>query len=156
MTDYWGMLKSLALAPANAMMAQPPKANLGGGLMEKLHNAIDPVQAFGGYGNMMAMALPMGRIQSARHPGLNILRNPKRPQIENLLKKSDFKSVRAMWDDDGNMYVWDANKALHPGIANDATTGIKGAKWTPERDVYGGAPSEVDRLFATNAWRSAK
>jgi hypothetical protein len=60
MTDYNAMIRQLFTAPARAMTAQPPKANLGGGLLEKLHNAVDPVQALGGYGNMAAMALPPG------------------------------------------------------------------------------------------------
>jgi hypothetical protein len=60
MTDYNAMIRQLFTAPARAMTAQPPKANLGGGMIEKLHNAIDPVQAMGGYGNLAAMALPPG------------------------------------------------------------------------------------------------
>jgi hypothetical protein len=60
MTDYNAMIRQLFTAPARAMTAQPPQANLGGGMIEKLHNALDPVQAMGGYGNMMAMALPPG------------------------------------------------------------------------------------------------
>jgi hypothetical protein len=60
MTDYNAMIRALFTAPARGMTAQPPKANLGGGMIEKLHNALDPVQAMGGYGNLAAMALPPG------------------------------------------------------------------------------------------------
>lgn len=60
MTDYWGLLSNAFTAPARGMTAMPPKANLGGGLLEMLHNKLDPVQAFGGYGALAAMALPPG------------------------------------------------------------------------------------------------
>jgi hypothetical protein len=60
MTDYNAMIRALFTAPARGMTAQPPQANLGGGMIEKLHNALDPVQAMGGYGNLAAMALPPG------------------------------------------------------------------------------------------------
>jgi hypothetical protein len=66
MTDYNAMIRQLFTAPARGMTAQPPKANLGGGMIEKLHNAIDPVQAMGGYGNLAAMALPPGAPRAAK------------------------------------------------------------------------------------------
>jgi hypothetical protein len=66
MTDYNAMIRQLFTAPARGMTAQPPKANLGGGMIEKLHNAIDPVQAMGGYGNLAAMALPPGAPRTIR------------------------------------------------------------------------------------------
>ena len=56
--------KEIALAPARAMAAQSPEipetgSGLGNILLD-MHRAIDPVGAFGGYGNMAAMALPPG------------------------------------------------------------------------------------------------
>lgn len=82
MTDYYSMLRSAFLAPANAMMAQPPKANLGGGLLERLHNAIDPVQAMGGYGSLAAMALPPGaKSPTANYPTMVRAYHGTRQQI---------------------------------------------------------------------------
>jgi hypothetical protein len=75
MADYnkmWeqlqGILGDIALAPARGMMAQPPEPQ-GMGILGEIHKAIDPVRAFGGYGNMAAMALPPGRpLTSAGKP----------------------------------------------------------------------------------------
>ena len=53
-------LSSWLFAPADAYNAQAPKAPQSMGVMGQIHNAIDPVQAFGGYGGLMAMALPPG------------------------------------------------------------------------------------------------
>jgi hypothetical protein len=55
-----GLLGDLTLAPARAYMAEAPKAPLSMGLLGDIHNAIDPVNAFGGYGGLAAMALPPG------------------------------------------------------------------------------------------------
>jgi hypothetical protein len=55
-----GWLGDATLAPARAYMAQAPKAPSSMGLLGDIHNAIDPVQAFGGYGGLAAMALPPG------------------------------------------------------------------------------------------------
>jgi hypothetical protein len=68
MTDYSSLVKDLFTAPARGMMAQPepvnanalaPQGSVGNWLL-KAHNALDPVQAMGGYGNLAAMALPPG------------------------------------------------------------------------------------------------
>jgi hypothetical protein len=59
-TQYTGpSMWDMVTAPARGMAAMPPDmAQLG--LLGELHQAIDPVQAFGGYGNLAAMALPPG------------------------------------------------------------------------------------------------
>jgi len=79
MTDYAamvrGLLGDLSLAPARAYMAQAPKAPQSMGLLGQIHNAIDPVQAFGGYGGLAAMALPPGA--------------PKRPVLAPAIKIGD-------------------------------------------------------------------
>jgi hypothetical protein len=43
------------------LMGQQQQSGIPGWMMN-LHNAIDPVQALGGYGNVAAMALPMGKM----------------------------------------------------------------------------------------------
>lgn len=48
-------------APARAYMAPAPQAPPSMGLLGRIHNAIDPVNAMGGYGGLMAMALPPGK-----------------------------------------------------------------------------------------------
>jgi hypothetical protein len=53
-------------APGRAMMAQPPQTQ-GLGLLGSIHRAIDPVKAFGGYGGLLAMALPPG---AAKKPAI--------------------------------------------------------------------------------------
>jgi hypothetical protein len=50
------------LAPARGYMQQAPQAPNSLGLLGQIHNAIDPVQAFGGYGGLLAMALPPGGV----------------------------------------------------------------------------------------------
>lgn len=64
MPDYKKMVEELFLAPAKAYSAQSPTANFGGGLLgnflTKAHQAIDPVNSLGGYGGLLAMALPPG------------------------------------------------------------------------------------------------
>jgi hypothetical protein len=59
MTDYNAMLRQLFTAPARGMTAAPQTGQLPG-LLGRIHDAIDPVQAMGGYGNLAAMALPPG------------------------------------------------------------------------------------------------
>lgn len=53
-------LKEIFLAPARGMSATPSHNLDALGIWGKIHKAIDPVQAFGGYGNIAAMALPGG------------------------------------------------------------------------------------------------
>src|SRR3990167_10976222 len=57
-------LERVALAPARGYLAQSPQANFGGGwlgnALTQAHKAIDPVNAMGGYGGLLAMALPPG------------------------------------------------------------------------------------------------
>ena len=59
-----------------------------------------------------------------------------------------------MRDAGNNLYIWDANRALHGHIANmhagkphDFRSGldIKGPKWTPEKDVY--SVSTYEEMF---------
>ena len=57
--DYQKMLDWLTM-PAQAYMAQSPKAPPSMGLLGQIHNAIDPVGLLGGYGGLAAMALPFG------------------------------------------------------------------------------------------------
>ena len=56
--DY-GSLAEFLLGPARAYAARPPQTQ-SLGLLGDIHNAIDPVQAFGGYGGLLAMATPFG------------------------------------------------------------------------------------------------
>jgi hypothetical protein len=56
-----GLLESAFTAPYRAMEAQAPQAPQSMGLIGRIHNAIDPVQAMGGYGGLLAMALPPGK-----------------------------------------------------------------------------------------------
>jgi hypothetical protein len=55
-----GLLEQMFTAPYRAMEAQAPKAPSSMGVLGDIHNAIDPVQAMGGYGGLLAMALPPG------------------------------------------------------------------------------------------------
>lgn len=84
-TDYSALAEFLlgtAQAPARAFMAQAPKAPSSLGLLGDIHNAIDPVQAFGGYGGLMAMALP---------PGTGKLRAMPKPK--SLPKDIEIKTI---------------------------------------------------------------
>ena len=58
------LLEKAALAPARGYLAQSPQADFGGGrlgnALTQAHKAIDPVNAMGGYGGLLAMALPPG------------------------------------------------------------------------------------------------
>ena len=63
--DY-GSLSEFLLGPARAYAARPPQTQ-SLGLLGDIHNAIDPAQAFGGYGGLLAMAVPPG---SAKLPGM--------------------------------------------------------------------------------------
>lgn len=60
--DYTGpSMWDMLTAPARGMAAMPSEQNMEQlGLLGKIHKAIDPVQAFGGYGSLTAMALPPG------------------------------------------------------------------------------------------------
>lgn len=55
-------------APARVMAAQSASAPKELGFLGRLHDAIDPVKAFGGYGALGAMALPMGRAVALPRP----------------------------------------------------------------------------------------
>src|SRR3990167_8851162 len=65
-------LERVALAPARGYLAQSPQADFGGGwlgnALTQAHKNIDPVNAMGGYGGLLAMALPPGRAIGPRKP----------------------------------------------------------------------------------------
>src|SRR5262245_18718314 len=70
--------QDILTAPARAMVAQPRKRNIPG-ILGRIHEAIDPVQAFAGYGGMLAMALHPGRVAPAeRLLGLDLTTTPAR------------------------------------------------------------------------------
>lgn len=74
MPDYRKMAEDLFLAPARGWLSQAPKAPPSMGLLGDIHNAIDPVNVFSGYGGLLAMALPPG----ATAPKLSGMRAPKK------------------------------------------------------------------------------
>lgn len=98
MTDYnslWKAMQEGFLAPARAYMAQSPKGPPG--LLGDIHRAIDPVNAFGGYGGLLAMAVPPGAGSpefSFRSAGLSKVPAPTKGKIEvtPTTKQSEFQN----------------------------------------------------------------
>ncbi len=130
--DY-NALANFIFKPAEWYNAQAPKAPPSMGIMGDIHNAIDPVQAFGGYGGLTAMALPPGKAPS----GLPVLRRAGAEVGEDLTALSRQGHVyRGMTKTEFDATVGSGNGIKSRGDYSHSSEGTSFAEDVPTAESY--------------------
>lgn len=96
-----------------------------------------------GIGGAMGNSAMLSRaIETAN--GVRVIQNPTREQAINLLSSARYGAMRGIRDpDSGNLYIWDASKAIHHEIARNF--GIYGEY---ERLEFGGVDKLPEGVFS--------